>query len=295
MSDRPEIEIQRQTAFGDDGQLEVTETSVETSLEDFGADVDHRDRDSRLDQPEACEFGVDDRPARIQPMEMNSTTDPRAVVQDASERWQASADCVEYVGMRVDGTPVVLNLTAHERLSPNRSLGLVRHSPAGFDWGYTGSGPAQLACALLLDYTDNETVAQQHYIQFRNDVVSQLVCDGPADCWHLTGEDIEAALAEFEEYRALTPDGGTPSSSLPANWSAVSRTDRTVFQRRDIDHYVVLAEGSEEWLIILCAQGDRAYPAPLDHRTLPVENHPASAVQALVAESNDLVEPEEDI
>nr|WP_281172089.1 DUF6166 domain-containing protein [Haloplanus natans] len=197
--------------------------------------------------------------------------------------------------MRVDGTPVVLNLITHERLSPDRSFGLVRHSPAGFDWGYTGSGPAQLACALLLDYTDDETVAEKHYIQFRDDVVSQLVCDGPADCWHLTGEDIEAALAEFEEYRALTPDGGTPSSSLPANWSAVSRTDRTVFQRRDIDHYVVLAEGSEEWLIILCAQGDRAYPAPLDHRTLPVENDPASAVQALVAESNDLVEPEEDI
>ncbi len=230
----------------------------------------------------------------MQPMETNSTTDPRAVVQDASERWQASADCVEYVGMRVDGTPVVLNLTAHERLSPNRSLGLVRHSPTGFDWGYTGSGPAQLACALLLDYTDNETVAQQHYIQFRDDVVSQLECSGPANCWHLTGDDIEAALTEFEEDRALTPDGGTPSSSLPANWNAVSRTDRTVFQRRDIDHYVVLAEGSEEWLIILCAQGDRAYPAPLDHRTLPVENDPASTVQELVTESNDLVEPEED-
>ncbi|WP_248898324.1 DUF6166 domain-containing protein [Haloplanus halobius] len=228
-------------------------------------------------------------------METNSTTDPRAVVQDTDERCQASTDRVEYVGMRVDGTPVVLNLTAHERLSPDQSLGLVRHSPAGFDWGYVGSGPAQLACALLLDYTDDETVVQQHYIQFRNDVVSQLVCAGPADCWHLTGEDIEAALAEFEEDRALTPDGGTSPSSLPANWSAVSRTDRRVFQRRDIDHYVVLAEGSEEWLIILCAQGDRAYPAPLDHRTLPVENDPASAVQALVAESNDLVEPEEDI
>ncbi len=227
-------------------------------------------------------------------METNSTTDLRAVVQDTDERCQASTDRVEYVGMHVDGTPVVLNLTAHERLSPDRSLGLVRHSPARFDWGYVGSGPAQLACALLLDYTDNETVAQQHYIQFRNDVVSQLVCDGPADCWRLTGKDIEAALAEFEEDRALTPDGGTPPSSLPANWSAVSRADRTVFQRRDIDHYVVLAKGSEEWLIILCAQGDRAYPAPLDHRTLPVENDPAPAVQELVAESNDLVEPEKD-
>ena len=69
MTNRPEIEIQQQTAFGDDGQLEVTETSVETSLEDYGADVDHRDRDSRLDRPAASEFGVDDRPEVERPPE----------------------------------------------------------------------------------------------------------------------------------------------------------------------------------------------------------------------------------
>ena len=66
-------------------------------------------------------------------METNSTTGPRAAVQDMSERCQASADRVEYIGMRVDGTPVVLNLTDHERLTPDRSFNLVRHSPAGFD------------------------------------------------------------------------------------------------------------------------------------------------------------------
>jgi len=225
-------------------------------------------------------------------METNSTTNPPAAVQNLSERCQANADRVKYVGMRVDGTPVVLNLTAHERLTPDRSLNLVRHSLTRFDWGYVGSGPAQLACAFLLDYTDDETIAHQCYIQFRDAVVSQLECEGPADCWHLTGEDIKAALSELEAHHALTPDGGEPL--LPSNWSAVSRADRTVFQRRDIDHYVVLGEGSEEWLIILCAQGDRAYPAPLDHRTLPVEADPAPAVQELVAESNDLVEPEKD-
>ena len=93
-------------------------------------------------------------------METNSTTDPQATVQDASERWQANADRAEYVGVRVDGTPVVLNLTAHERLAPDRSLNLVRHSPEGVDWGYTRSGPARLACALLLDYTYDQIVAQ---------------------------------------------------------------------------------------------------------------------------------------
>ena len=121
-------------------------------------------------------------------------------------------------------------------------------------------------------------------------MVSQLACDGPADCWHLTGDDIEAALAGFQDQHILSPDGGEPSPSLPANWSAVSRADRTTFQRRDIDHYVVLGDGSEEWLILLCAQGDRAYPAPPNVRTLPVEINPAPAGQELVAESNDLVE-----
>ena len=87
MSDRPEIEIQRQTAFGDDGQLEITETSVETSLEDFGADVDHRDRDSRLDRPKASEFGVDDRPE----VEQTSEGDQATLFADTAEDQQTLA------------------------------------------------------------------------------------------------------------------------------------------------------------------------------------------------------------
>ena len=74
MSNRQEIEIQHQTTFGDDGQLEVVEESVETSLEDFGAEVDHRERDSRLDRPEADQFGVDDRPEVARSSESNQAT-----------------------------------------------------------------------------------------------------------------------------------------------------------------------------------------------------------------------------
>lgn len=33
------------------------------------------------------------------------------------------------------------------------------HSPTGFAWGYGGSGPAQLALALLIDATGNEALA----------------------------------------------------------------------------------------------------------------------------------------
>ena len=87
MSDRSEIEIQRQTAFGDDGQLEVTESSVETSLENFGADVDHRDRDSRLGRPRASEFGVDDRPE----VEQTSEGDQSTLFADTDEDQQTLA------------------------------------------------------------------------------------------------------------------------------------------------------------------------------------------------------------
>jgi hypothetical protein len=62
MSDNPDITIERQATFTETGNLETESVAVETSLDDFGADVDHRERESRLDRPEASEFGVDDRP-----------------------------------------------------------------------------------------------------------------------------------------------------------------------------------------------------------------------------------------
>jgi hypothetical protein len=63
--DRPAITQQYSFAVGDDsetnGAIEPAEESVETSLETWGADVDHRERDTRIEQPEASSFGVDDR------------------------------------------------------------------------------------------------------------------------------------------------------------------------------------------------------------------------------------------
>jgi hypothetical protein len=64
MSDSPTITQQYSFAVGEDGDtdgIEPSEESVETSLEAFGADVDHREQDTRIAQPEASTFGVDDR------------------------------------------------------------------------------------------------------------------------------------------------------------------------------------------------------------------------------------------
>ena len=65
MSDQQEREkpsFQRQMVFAEDGEIEPEEGPVGTSLEDFGAEVDHRERETRVEQVSASEFGVDDRP-----------------------------------------------------------------------------------------------------------------------------------------------------------------------------------------------------------------------------------------
>lgn len=54
--------VHQQMVFVEDSRMEPEEGPVGTSLEDFGADIDHRERSTRIDEPSANEFGVDDRP-----------------------------------------------------------------------------------------------------------------------------------------------------------------------------------------------------------------------------------------
>ena len=59
-------------------------------------------------------------------------------------------------------------------LSPARSQRVWNHSPDGFNWGYAGSGPAQLALALLLEAgLDNESASRLHQ-HFKFDMVQYL-------------------------------------------------------------------------------------------------------------------------
>lgn len=57
-------------------------------------------------------------------------------------------------------------------LHPSRSQELVNHSPSGFNWGYLGNGPAQLALALLLDVTRDEELSLRHYQDFKFMIVA---------------------------------------------------------------------------------------------------------------------------
>ena len=72
-------------------------------------------------------------------------------------------------------------------------LDLRTHSPAGFEWGYGGSGPAQLALALAwptLLGDDEAALGVYQRLKFR--LVSRL----PADGWTLTEDELAEALRE---------------------------------------------------------------------------------------------------
>lgn len=122
---------------------------------------------------------------------MSGTIDDHGTAQSATE-----ADEVRYVGTRVRGRARVTAYPGERKLTPSRSLQVERHSPSGFEWGYGGSGPAQLALAILLDYTDDVAVARSNYQQFKREVVSQLECTGPDGTWALTIAEIESVLSE---------------------------------------------------------------------------------------------------
>jgi hypothetical protein len=72
------------------------------------------------------------------------------------------------------------------------------HSPDGFEWGYGGSGPAQLALALAADVLGDDEAALGVYQRLKFRVVGGL----PAEGWTLTEDAVADAI------RALTPADG---------------------------------------------------------------------------------------
>lgn len=57
-------------------------------------------------------------------------------------------------------------------------LDLRNHSPTGYAWGYGGSGPAQLALAILCDALGDDQRAERVYQPFKDATVARFDRDG---------------------------------------------------------------------------------------------------------------------
>ena len=75
---------------------------------------------------------------------------------------------------------------------------LINHSPTGIAWGYGGSGPAQCAFAILMDYLGDEQRARSLYQDFKFTIIARLPSNQP---WMVTGRQIEQEIARIEARR----------------------------------------------------------------------------------------------
>ena len=111
------------------------------------------------------------------------------------------------VAGRVDVSVLVVDIRNRKRVRALRHVPF--HSPSGFEWGYQGSGPADLALAILVDYFHEraprngwlagrlfarwtvDSQAFRHHQYFKRDVIAQF-CEE----WELSGLQIDAWLKD---------------------------------------------------------------------------------------------------
>lgn len=79
-------------------------------------------------------------------------------------------------------------------LDPAPSQGIVNHSPDGFAWGYGGSGPSQLALAILLELS-TRAYAAARYQDFKFKVISAQDKD----------TDLKIPVSTVREWMAANP------------------------------------------------------------------------------------------
>jgi hypothetical protein len=77
---------------------------------------------------------------------------------------------------------------------------LRNHSPTGFEFGFEGSGPAQLALALLADAFGDD-YAREAYQEFKREVIAHLVGNGHH--WFYLGRPLHFDLTLWRGQREV--------------------------------------------------------------------------------------------
>ena len=92
----------------------------------------------------------------------------------------------EYKAIRTpEGCVVTVN---GKLLNPRHDLS--NHSPDGFEWGYDGSGPSQLALAILAYELQDDSKVTSLYEEFKRKTVANY----QAETWTLDSIRISALL-----------------------------------------------------------------------------------------------------
>lgn len=124
-----------------------------------------------------------------------------------------SVNMIRYEGYDTDGMGgrVVSISPTRQKIPLRLRLDLAPHSPTGFSWGYAGSGPAQLALAILADlWPDHIPWVKHHYQEFKRKVIAHFP---QGEDWTLTKEQIVEAIGEPASHNS--PDEMSHNSEGP--------------------------------------------------------------------------------
>src|SRR5262245_22144387 len=84
-------------------------------------------------------------------VELRQQVAPRLPLKFYRGEREADGGCAVWCEDAHPGPLDILPTAGRQRSPLPLCLELRNHSPTGFEWGYGGSGPAQLALALLVD------------------------------------------------------------------------------------------------------------------------------------------------
>lgn len=109
---------------------------------------------------------------------------------------------VEYRGIEGDHDTLIIRVElkgGHEDVAPlNPRTDIRNHSPSGMSWGYMGSGPSQLALAILADHMKDDVKAEKYYMQFKAEVISKIT----DDAFVLSNEKVQTWINRHERLLA---------------------------------------------------------------------------------------------
>lgn len=106
---------------------------------------------------------------------------------------------LEGYGSTVPGPAIVRveDRTFHNKVYVSLPLdpchGIANHSPDGFQWGYAGSGPSQLALAICVDHLGDVALARRVYQDFKMAVIALIKTDE----WELSEEQVAEEISKI--------------------------------------------------------------------------------------------------
>ena len=126
---------------------------------------------------------------------MTSPTDIDSPGQPQALSLKRDPSSLKFLGRRLaepTGATVSMLIDGQEQPLPLH-LDLRNHSPTGFEWGYPGSGPAQLALAMCAELVD-DWHAQRVYQLVKIWLISSIPQSN--EQWQLTGTQVHGAILE---------------------------------------------------------------------------------------------------